>query len=200
MRTVKITLTLTVFFLSIGLSDSFTTSTSTTRTNSHNLLLLHLRREELVTPPSLCTEAKETLIDGAFTSLTNRRQLLSQTVSSLLLGTIAAVAGTSTAATISSPCWAADNNTPKTTSDTLWLTGKPPQKPGQSTTTKKSDSSVAGTRKDPNFLRSMADCRNQCENTVDADGYPRQRDECLATCQDVCCTTYEQCTASVKIR
>ena len=190
-----------MFFLSIGLSDSFTTSTSTTRTNSHNLLLLHLRREELVTPPSLCTEAKETRIDGAFTSLTNRRQLLSQTVSSLLLGTIAAVAGTSTAATISSPCWAADNNnTPKTTSDTLWLTGKPPQKPGQSTTTKKSDSSVAGTRKDPNFLRSMADCRNQCENTVDADGYPRQRDECLATCQDVCCTTYEQCTASVKIR
>ena len=39
--------------------------------------------------------------------------------------------------------------------------------------------------------------QNQCENTTDKDGYARSKDECLSDCQDICCTTYEQCTFGI---
>jgi hypothetical protein len=56
---------------------------------------------------------------------------------------------------------------------------------------------VKGTRKDPNFLRSVADCKGKCENTPGSDGLARTKEECLTTCQDICCTTYEQCTFAI---
>ena len=78
--------------------------------------------------------------------------------------------------------------------DTIWMTGKMPMIPGQKP---KDKSDVAGTRKDPNFLRSLSDCKNQCENMTGASnnaGYAKGKEECLSECQDICCTTYQQCT------
>jgi hypothetical protein len=77
------------------------------------------------------------------------------------------------------------------TEDTIWMTGKMPQIPGQKP---KDKNDVSGTRKDPNFLRSLSDCKNQCENTGSIGGYAKSKDECLSECQDICCTTYQQCT------
>lgn len=66
---------------------------------------------------------------------------------------------------------------------TIYNSGKPPKVPGAKP---KDKSDVSGTRKDPNFLRSIADCKSQCESK----GKPKE--DCLSECQDICCTTYEQ--------
>ena len=77
---------------------------------------------------------------------------------------------------------------------TIWLTGKAPKVPGQKP---KDKGDYSGTKKDPNFLRSISDCKNQCEKTLDADGLAKSKDDCLSECQDICCTTYEQCTFAI---
>jgi hypothetical protein len=82
----------------------------------------------------------------------------------------------------------------ETFGDTIWMTGKMPQVPGQKPRDK---NDLTGTRKDPNFLRSLADCKNQCENTASTGGYSKTKDECLSECQDICCTTYQQCTFAI---
>ena len=66
---------------------------------------------------------------------------------------------------------------------TIYNTGKAPIVPGAKP---KDKNNFSGTKKDPNFLRSIADCKSQCESK----GKPK--DECLSECQDICCTTYEQ--------
>ena len=71
---------------------------------------------------------------------------------------------------------------------TIWRSGKSPIVPGQKP---KDKSNVSGTRKDPSFLRSVSDCKSQCEATG------KTRDDCLSECQDICCTTYEQCTFAI---
>lgn len=76
----------------------------------------------------------------------------------------------------------------------VYLTGKTPKVPGQKPRDK---GDTSGTRKDPNFLRSIADCKNKCENTKGSDGYVKTKEECLSECQDICCTTYEQCTFAI---
>jgi hypothetical protein len=78
--------------------------------------------------------------------------------------------------------------------DIIWLSGKPPKVPGQ---TPKDKNDLKGTRKDPNFLRSIADCKNQCENTSGVGGGFKEKEQCLQECQDICCTTYEQCTFAI---
>ncbi len=77
---------------------------------------------------------------------------------------------------------------------TIWKTGRAPIVPGQKPRDK---DDVKGTRKDPNFLRSVADCKGKCENTPGPDGLARSSTECLSACQDICCTTYEQCTFAI---
>jgi hypothetical protein len=77
---------------------------------------------------------------------------------------------------------------------TIWITGKPPRVPGAKPRDK---NDVSGTRKDPSFLRSIADCKNKCENVPAADGLSKSKEECLSECQDICCTTYEQCTFAI---
>ena len=79
-------------------------------------------------------------------------------------------------------------------SDIMWITGKEPLRPGQKPRDKKD---VSGTRKDPNFLRSLADCKNQCENATGPDGLAKSKEDCLSDCQDVCCKTYQQCTFGI---
>lgn len=76
----------------------------------------------------------------------------------------------------------------------IWKSGKAPIVPGQKP---KDKNDVSGTRKDPNFLRSIATCRSQCELSTSPDGFARSREECLSDCQDICCTTYEQCTFAI---
>ncbi|KAL7430126.1 hypothetical protein ACHAXM_002019 [Skeletonema potamos] len=76
----------------------------------------------------------------------------------------------------------------------IWKTGRAPQIPGQKP---KDKSDVKGTKKDPSFLRSIADCKTKCENNYGPDGLSRSSTECLSSCQDICCTTYEQCTFAI---
>lgn len=90
------------------------------------------------------------------------------------------------------------NPTPTTAEEaTIWKTGKSPEVPGQKP---KDKSDTKGTRKDPNFLRSIADCKGKCENSPGPDGLARSSSECLSACQDICCTTYEQCTFAIVAR
>ena len=77
---------------------------------------------------------------------------------------------------------------------TIWLTGKAPKVPGQKPRDK---GDYTGTKKDPKFLRSISDCKSQCENTPSPDGLARSKEDCLSDCQDICCTTYEQCTFAI---
>ena len=81
-----------------------------------------------------------------------------------------------------------------TSGDTIWLTGKSPMVPGQKPRDK---NDVKGTKRDPNFLRSISDCKSKCENTLGPDGLSRSKEDCLSECQDICCTTYEQCTFAI---
>lgn len=47
-----------------------------------------------------------------------------------------------------------------------------------------------GTRKDPTFLRAVSQCKSECQLK-----HPEyDPGDCLAKCQDITCTTYEQCT------
>ena len=78
---------------------------------------------------------------------------------------------------------------------TKFISGKTPVVPGQKPPDK---SNTKGTRKDPDFLRSIADCRNQCQNSSSGpDGLAKSKEDCLSECQDICCKTYEQCTFNI---
>ena len=116
----------------------------------------------------------------------SRRQLLHQFL------TVGIGAAASMSTLMNEPANAVEQPKPE---DTIWLTGKMPNIPGQKP---KDKSDVTGTKKDPNFLRSLSDCKNQCENMTGAtnsnSGYAKGKDECLSECQDICCTTYQQCT------
>jgi hypothetical protein len=119
-----------------------------------------------------------------------RRKLV---VSHILgLFTYQAISQPSNAAS-ASPNDGSDSNKPKT----IWMTGKDPIIPGQKPREK---GDVSGTRKDPKFLRSLADCKSQCETSSGPDGLARPKDECLSDCQDICCTTYQQCTFAIVTR
>ena len=77
---------------------------------------------------------------------------------------------------------------------TVYKSGKTPLVPGQKP---KDKNDVKGSKKDPDFLRSVADCRNQCVATLGSDGLAKSKEDCLSECQDICCTTYEQCTFNI---
>lgn len=77
---------------------------------------------------------------------------------------------------------------------TVYRSGKEPIVAGQKP---KDMNDAKGTRKDPDFLRSIADCKNQCLNTPASDGLSRAKEDCLSECQDICCSTYEQCTFNI---
>lgn len=76
---------------------------------------------------------------------------------------------------------------------TVYITGKPPIVPGQSSkSNNNNNNNTQGTRKDPNFLRSISDCKSQCELQGN-----KSKEDCLSECQDICCKTYEQCTFAI---
>lgn len=91
---------------------------------------------------------------------------------------------------------AATGTDPNAASATIYKSGKAPVVPGQ----KPKDANkgdLKGTKKDPDFLRSVADCRNQCQNVIGSDGMSKSKEDCLSDCQDICCKTYEQCTFNI---
>eukprot|EP00614_Pseudopedinella_elastica_P021841 CAMPEP_0172640008 /NCGR_PEP_ID=MMETSP1068-20121228/221025_1 /TAXON_ID=35684 /ORGANISM="Pseudopedinella elastica, Strain CCMP716" /LENGTH=153 /DNA_ID=CAMNT_0013453285 /DNA_START=27 /DNA_END=488 /DNA_ORIENTATION=- len=70
----------------------------------------------------------------------------------------------------------------------VWLSGK-------SETPKKDKEDRSGTRKDPKFLRCLSNCVSDCQRI--GSGSNKDRDTCLLECQDGCCFTYEQCSATL---
>ncbi len=123
----------------------------------------------------------------------SRREWMRSVFSSLIATTIGfSVVGGSNP----EPAAAATSSSPSSGGGeyTIWKTGRAPIVPGQKPREK---DDVKGTRKDPNFLRSVSDCKAKCENTPGPDGLSRSSTECLSACQDICCTTYEQCTFAI---
>jgi hypothetical protein len=80
---------------------------------------------------------------------------------------------------------------------TVYKTGKAPKVPGEKPQSK---DDTKGTRKDPSFLRSIAGCKSACLTTPDGAGLAKSQSDCLSECQDICCTTYEQCTFAITPR
>ena len=80
---------------------------------------------------------------------------------------------------------------------TIYRSGKAPIVPGQKPPNK---DDTKGTRKDPNFLRAISQCKSTCLNTPGPDGLAKSTPDCLSECQDICCTTYEQCTFAITPR
>ena len=110
-------------------------------------------------------------------STSTRRQWFLQTTSAFLTLTSAA------------PSYAVVTNDSQRT---IYMTGKPPILPGETSQGKGNSSNTQGTRKDPGFLRSISDCKSQCELQGS-----KSKEECLSECQDICCKTYEQCTFAI---
>jgi len=121
--------------------------------------------------------------EGVETSIGNRRDFAGAFIGTIFAGTLASECN-------ARPAVAAEQGQ----GATIWMSGKPPKVPGQKP---KDKNDLSGTRKDPNFLRSISSCKSQCENSVGPDGYARSKEECLSDCQDICCSTYEQCTFAI---
>jgi hypothetical protein len=127
----------------------------------------------------------------------SRREWMRSAFSSLIATTVgfSVVGGSNPEPAVAA---AAASSSPSSSSGggeyTIWKTGRAPIVPGQKPRDK---DDVKGTRKDPNFLRSVSDCKVKCENTPGPDGLSRSSTECLSACQDICCTTYEQCTFAI---
>ena len=68
----------------------------------------------------------------------------------------------------------------------VWLSGK-------SQVVKSDKSDRTGTKRDSKFLRCLSGCLSSC----DAPGAGKDRSSCLKECQDGCCFTYEQCSATL---
>jgi len=71
-----------------------------------------------------------------------------------------------------------------------WISGKP-EVPRSDPSDKK------GSRKDPTFLRCLGNCVSDCQQLGSGKAAPKDRAQCLAECQDGCCTTYEQCVLGI---
>jgi hypothetical protein len=128
--------------------------------------------------------AKQTDETEEYSLISSRRQVFKSIGAVLTAGAVASTNSQPTAASAS-----AEKGGP-----TIWQSGKAPQVPGQKP---KDKNDVKGTRRDPSFLRSISDCKSQCENTSSNTGLAKSKEDCLSECQDICCTTYEQCTFAI---
>ena len=73
-----------------------------------------------------------------------------------------------------------------------YLSGKNPDGPP------KDPSNTKGTKKDYNYLRCLSGCLAKCEAPPAPGLQGKERGECLQDCRDDCCTTYEQCTYTIR--
>ncbi|KAL7529636.1 hypothetical protein ACHAXR_003067 [Thalassiosira sp. AJA248-18] len=118
-------------------------------------------------------------------TLSSRREWTHRVFSSIIATSSVAILGSTSQPP---PALAADGG------DTIWKTGKAPIVPGQKP---KDKGDTKGTKRDPGFLRSISDCKGKCENSPGPDGLAISSQDCLSKCQDICCTTYEQCTFAI---
>jgi len=133
---------------------------------------------------------KKTFYQKSSGSVSSRRNAIRSITSSICSVAGAAFLSDITTYPDRNNAFAADDSS----KDTIYLTGKAPKVPGQKP---KNKDDTSGTKKDPGFLRSVSQCKGTCDRTPTADGLARTREECLSECQDICCTTYEQCTFAI---
>ena len=79
---------------------------------------------------------------------------------------------------------------PARAAENRWVSGR--SDPIRKTSKDKPD----GTKKDPNFLKCLNDCVPRCLGPPGS--VMKERADCLLECQDECCATYEQCTATIR--
>ena len=190
--TIKIKLLSLACILVIGRCQAFTpfapqhlrhgrSVVGTTLDNSRSILQISCRANAFFKLQSSKLGESESSDDDVMGRNSRRR---------LLFGALATTLSVATTNLSSLPVSAADP-----AQSTIWLTGKTPKVPGQKP---KDKNDTRGTRKDSGFLRSISDCKNQCENSgAGPDGFAKSKEECLSECQDICCTTYEQCTFAI---
>mmetsp|Transcript_29300 Transcript_29300/g.41931 ORF Transcript_29300/g.41931 Transcript_29300/m.41931 type:complete len:196 (+) Transcript_29300:47-634(+) len=75
-----------------------------------------------------------------------------------------------------------------------YYTGKQPVIPG---TKPREKGDVKGSKKDPQFLLSLSQCKSQCETRSNPNSELKSKEDCLSECQDICCNSYEQCTFAI---
>jgi len=144
--------------------------------------------DKLVTPVDTTTMlAASSSQENGELRLSSRRQFGAWALGGLLMACASQAVVAPTAAAAAAPAVGV----------TIYKTGKAPIVPGQKPRDK---GDTKGTRKDPAFLRSVSACKSQCEMGTGKDGYARPKEDCLAECQDICCTTYEQCTFAITPR
>merc|ERR1719183_1962668 len=78
------------------------------------------------------------------------------------------------------------NDCEKWASGRRWLTGK--------SCKDKASGDVKGTKKDPQYLRKLQDCKAQGQAPG---GKEESNDDINKACRDAVCTTYEQCTYQI---
>lgn len=61
-------------------------------------------------------------------------------------------------------------------------------------TVKSSSDPKAGTKKETSFLKSMSNCKTDCQQP----GEGLAKNDCVQDCQDQCCNSYEQCSFKIK--
>ena len=154
---------------------------------NYHICITYTPKKSTVAPSAAATHG-ENNVEGWTMTISSRREWMTATTSTLL-----ATASSITLLSNSKPEQALAATVES--GDVIWKTGRAPIVPGKTPPSDKGD--VKGTRKDPNFLRSVADCKGKCENSLDSDGLARSATECLQACQDICCTTYEQCTFTI---
>ena len=75
--------------------------------------------------------------------------------------------------------------------ETRWISGRPD--PLRPTNIKEKPD---GTKKDNRYLSCLNDCVPRCQGPP---GSPaKERSDCLLECQQECCSTYEQCTYTIR--
>ena len=67
-------------------------------------------------------------------------------------------------------------------------------KSGKSPTGPNKNDPKQGTKKEPSFLRCVSNCKSDCQKP----GEGLAKNDCVADCQDQCCSSYEQCSFKIK--
>ena len=67
-------------------------------------------------------------------------------------------------------------------------------KSGKSPTGPNKNDPKLGSKKEPSFLRCVSNCKSDCQKP----GEGLAKNDCVADCQDQCCSSYEQCSFKIK--
>eukprot|EP00903_Cladosiphon_okamuranus_P008372 g8050.t1 len=149
---------------------------------------MSLKGKATTSPPTTSERRREDALQAA-TELTTRRQALQKMAAtiSLLPAVGGVVAGAGGGLGFPAEAQAAKGAAAGEAGQKEWISGKGAQPKGSDDKT--------GTRKESKYLRCLSNCLADCQKPTY--GPEKDREECLQTCQDECCTSYEQCTYAV---